>query len=141
MRGVVVFCAVVLFSVVSTAAQTGKSKTTARPTGATSAANTADPDFVTVSGCLVKEADGAFTLTKARREGGATGAATSSATWTVDVAPLAAQVLDLKDRVGQRLEAVGRMVAAAPDGKDGKAANPKLQVQSLKPTMAGPPCS
>jgi hypothetical protein len=100
----------------------------------------ADPDVVTVSACVTKGADGVFMLTKAHRVSGSTQAAASSATWAVDIAPLAAEVLNMDGRVGQRVEAVGRIATTtstssttASPGSTGTGANPRLQVRSVKP--------
>jgi hypothetical protein len=100
----------------------------------------ADPDVVTVSACVTKGADGVFMLTKAHRVSGSTQAAASSATWAVDIAPLAAEVLNMDGRVGQRVEALGRIATTtstssttASPGSTGTGANPRLQVRSVKP--------
>jgi hypothetical protein len=130
MRSVAGLCAAAAFGVI--VAVNAQTKSTTRQSPAV------DPDIVTVSGCVTKGADGVFMLTNARRESGATGAAATSATWTIDVPPLAAGVLDMNDRVGQRIEAIGRIVTtisstAASSKTTGKAAYPQLQIQSVKP--------
>ena len=99
----------------------------------------ADPDVVTVSACVTKDADGVYMLTKAHRVSGSTQAVASSATWAVDIAPLAAEVLNMDGRVGQRVEAVGRIAtttstsSTTAPGTTGTSANPRLQVRSVKP--------
>jgi len=130
---------VVVVAVNSVNAQTTKSNTRQSPA--------VDPDMVTVSGCVTKDADGVFLLTKARRESGASGAVASSATWRIDVSPLGAQVLDMNGRLGQRIEVIGRIATTtsstpASSNVAGKAAAyPPLQVQSLKPLATAASCS
>lgn len=101
----------------------------------------ADPNVITVNGCVEKGSDGVFTLTKAQRE---SGAANSSDTWVFDIAPLAAGVIDLDDRVGQRVQATGRIEpppsADATSKPAGKPTPPQLIVRSVKP-VEGKPCS
>jgi hypothetical protein len=107
---------------------------------ATQESPAADPDVVTVSACVMKGADGVYMLTKAHRVSGSTQAAASSATWAVDIAPLAAEVLNMDGRVGQRVEALGRIATTTSasstttsPGSTGTGANPRLQVRSVKP--------
>ena len=97
-----------------------------------------DPDVATINACLAKGSDGAFRLIKAQRESGAT---FSGDTLAVNISPLAADALDLNDRVGQRVEAVGRIVSADADSKEaGKGGPTELQLRSVRP-VEGKPCS
>jgi hypothetical protein len=88
-------------------------------------ANTAEMD-VTVSGCLAKDNNSQYTLTDAKTEKSSPGAPATTK-WIVDVGSNAASGLGLDQRVGQRLEIVGRVDAVAS-----KTAGATLQVQTLK---------
>jgi hypothetical protein len=81
---------------------------------------------ITVSGCLASNTGGVFTLTEAKTEKNAPGAPVST-TWVLEVEPIAAGMLGMNQRVGQRVEVVGRV------NTDASKATATLQVQTLKP--------
>ena len=101
-----------------------------------------ESDAVIVSGCLMKGAEENFIITKAHKQAGKSDEGASITTWSVDASPLAAEVLDLKNRVGQRIEAKGSVgKASAANKASDKNSYPVLVIQSLKPVAGAQPCS
>ena len=123
-RTIAAFCVAAAFGMVAAASAQEKSPTTSDP----------NSNDVTVNGCLVKTADGKYSLTKATATGIAAIPAAGkgpNATWKVDVTDVVVTILFLPQRIGQRLEAKGKL---GPD------ASPTLQIQSLR-ALDSPSCS